>query len=230
VYRASPADAEIPMYSGLGQISGLTGYALSFSGSSPTLTLVFDTPEDQDFVDSFTHATKMHGSEGDFPVTGYPAHSEYPTHATTYTVNGVTVSGTSGVFDTGGTSFGLTDEAWYALDAAGLTNEYGTVLEGLEFSIGFAGAGEVDGQTFEDFSLGFTTGYESAVNEVVTFSGTTQMNYGPAIYNHYDVYYDLENGLVRFRAVPEPGVAGLLGAAILGVGGWLWRRKGIPKF
>ncbi|HRJ71321.1 MAG TPA: hypothetical protein PLS03_03805 [Terrimicrobiaceae bacterium] len=237
LYRASaPSDpVDEQLFSALGQISGVVGFSLSLSGSSPKLTLVFDTPEDQDYIDSFTQAALMvsSGSGGPvFPVTGWATHTEFPALAAAYSVDGVSVSGTNGVFDTGGTTVGLTDEAWYAFDAADLTKEDGTVLAGETFLMGFTGAGEIDGTTFGDFSIGFTTGYEAGVNEVDTFNGSQEMNYGPAIYNFYDVYYDLEFGTVRFRAVPESSVSGLLALALAGFAGWrrFFRGTGRPQW
>lgn len=230
VYRGTGADSAIAMYSALGQIENLVGYTVSLSGPNPKLILVFDTPEDRAYIDSFTHATSMHGAEGQFPVTGWDAHSEFPTIATTYGVNGITVSGTSGLFDTGGTTFGLNDAARDALDTAGLTDG-SEVLPNQNFTIGFAGAGEVDGKTFEDFTLGFVTGTQEGVNLVTTSTNTSQLNYGPAIYNSYDVYYDLQNGLVRFRAVPEPGIVGSLAlGALLLAGGRLFQKRRKLKF
>ena len=225
VYRGTGADSAIAMYSALGQIENLVGYTVSLSGPNPKLVLVFDTPEDHAYVDSFTHATSMYGAEGQFPVTGWDAHSEFPTIAATYEVNGVTVSGTSGLFDTGGTSFGLNDAAREALDQAGLTDG-SEVIPGQNFGISFVGAGEVDGQTFEDFTLNFTTGTSKGGDLVTTSTNTSQLNYGPAIYNYYDVYYDLQNSVVRFRAVPEPGVIGLAGVGGLLLSGvWKFLRR-----
>ena len=205
------------LFSALGQIPGLVGFGISLSGTKPTLTLAFTN--DQIYINSFTNLANLQsGDGGTFPGTGLPTYTEHNLTPPSFSVNGNIVSNInggsaiSGVFDTGGLGFQIPSSSNLP---SGLVDSNGNITSGNEFSVNFSGATNVGGTNYSDFQLNFTTGTNEGVNLVTTSDETDHLNYGPAIFDYYNVFYNLQNGTVGFSGVPEPSTYALFGLSAL---------------
>ena len=111
--------------------------------------------------------------------------------------------------DTGaGTTIHNADEggipgALYTTNASGK----GHLVAGADFGL----SGMTLGGTNVDFYQFVTTGGQVAVQDDKTNNTTFYLNSGIALFQQYDVIYNLQDGRIGFEPVPEPGTWALLG-------------------
>lgn len=220
---STTVNAQSALFSALGQIAGVKGFSIRLDSGNETLRVIMNDSAGQNYTDQFTYASILPPSGQDpYPVSGLSTYSGEPVVANKFSVSGNDVDAATGVFDTGGTHFTIPETPELPSD---VVKEDGTVYPGEEFEVFLTGAGTVDGKTFEDFILSFTTTDDSSYGKVVQGTPNSKgfYNYGQSIFEHYEVMYDLEDGVMRFRAIPEPR-AFVMGALCF-FGALLLRRR-----
>ncbi|WP_269541705.1 hypothetical protein [Cerasicoccus fimbriatus] len=210
------------LFSALGQIEGVKGFSIRLDGGNETLRVIMNDSAGQSYADQFSFASLMPTSgEANFPISGLPTYSDAPAAPDNFAVEGSQVDGASGIFDTGGVAFKIPETPQLPSNLL----EDGAVIPGANFEIFMSGAGMVDGQNYEDYVLSFTTTDDANNGKVEQSSpgGGGAYNFGTSIYHYYEVMYDLEDGVMRFRAIPEPRAIAMGALCFLGV--LLLRRR-----
>lgn len=97
----------------------------------------------------------------------------------------------------------------------------GHLVAGADFSLG----GQTLGNTNVDFFQFTTSAGEVGIQDNKPGDSTFYLNSGIALFQQYDVIYNLQDGQIGFATVPEPRTWALLGLGALLLGGTAVRRR-----
>lgn len=213
---SGPAPASL--FTLLGQIPNAGGFIVHIGDASnidpdnPPMLTVGITNQ---MREAFPYASPLTAATGQtFPTTGYQGYEEYSSVAdVSLNLGGDTqeFTGVPTLFDTGGQSSTLrtnVDAEFYTPNPD--NSDEGPVKNCTIFSVTLPGAGESP-----DFTLSWPVGDVQSYNAVnIDNNGDDNLNAGLNPYAYYDIMFDIEEGMIRFRPIPEPATVAL---ALFGV-------------
>lgn len=209
---------QIPLAEGL-----IKGYVIHTGGAGSTsATLTVGLTEQM--IQSFPILIAMNASTGNFVNDNGTQVNLYPQAQATanYTISKDEHHYTATadlIFDTGGLDTYLTTGSEIDPPGSLLDSNPDRIVDGAFFGVDIASTDNpFTGQPGQAFSwITDPTGsiaYENLIS-VLTGSSVGSLNSGIPLFYQYDVLFDLENGIIGLRPVPEPSLSALLLAGVL---------------
>lgn len=218
----STHDSNTNLFALLGQIPGANGFVVHIGNiatpdpSAPAKLTVGITDA---MRAEFAYSTPMVlDPEGRlFPTTGYQATEEYNS-TVTYVLSKdgheQTLTSISTLLDVGAPSTEIRE------NVDDVFVEDGKLKDGVTLSMIFPGTNGSDPLT-----ITYAAGSIQSVNQVgIGDASTNNVNAGLNPYAYVDVMFDLEQGVMRFRPIPEPSTYALAGLAVASLLLWRVRR------